>query len=114
MAITRGRASNSTSQTVATATWTDILPVSFVGCQYLTVECVAGSAAPLQVAVAQRANPNDTFHRIGVAAADTPDDWMELAAGQSFRFEGVIDNRITRAMVSGSGGTATCKWSPSK
>lgn len=132
MAITRSRSSNSTANTVADATWTDILPLfgsqSFQGCEELVVECPAGSAAPLKIAVASRSgiasgsvgsDPNkvsngDTCHRIGVTAADTPDDWMELAAGQSLPFAGSIDNKIVRAMVSGSGGIGTCKWTITK
>lgn len=114
MAITRGRASSSTAQTVADGTWTDILPTSFQGCRGLLVECVTGSAAPLRIAAQNRANPNDTIHRLGVASANTPDEWMELAAGQSFEFKAPVDNLITRAMVAGGGGTATVKWSVSE
>lgn len=132
MAITRSRASNSTTQQVADATWTDILPLfgtqNFQGCEELVVQNTSGSAGPLKVCVASRSgiatgsvgvDPNkpatgDTSHRIGVAAADTPDDWMELAVGESMTFAGSFENKIVRAMVSGSGATANCKWSITK
>lgn len=117
MSITVGRGSNSTTQTVADATWTDILSQAasaYIQCEAIVVANLSTSGAPLKVAAQQKGNPGDTIHRIGVTSANVPDDWWELAAGESVEFVGSIDNKIVRVMVSGSGGTATCKWTVSK
>jgi hypothetical protein len=130
MAITAGRSVNDNTNTVAQDTWTDILPAfgtaGFQGCEEIVIQCVA--VAALKVAVALRAgiatgsvgaDPNkvsvgDTPHRIGVGAANVPDDWFILAIGESIPFAGSLDNKITRVMVAGSGGTATVKWTITK
>lgn len=114
MAITKGRASNSTTQTVASATWTDILPTGYAGCEEILLSCAALSAAPLRIAISHNANPQDTAHRIGVTAADTPDDWCVIPAGSSITLAGDVTNKIKRVMVAGDGGTATLSWTVTK
>lgn len=105
MAITRGVASGGAAQTVANATWTDILPSGYKGCEAIQIDC---SAQGVFVAVEQRAGAGDSVH--GAISGNTPTAYYDLAADASTVFYGSQENKITRVMVAGNGGTATITW----
>lgn len=110
MAVTRGRSSGST-QTEST-TFADILPASYGGCEELVIKCDEASTATLKVAVQCRAGNADSPHLF--ASASAPTDWAELKQGESIPFAGSLDNKITKVMVAGNGGTATLWWTVTK
>lgn len=110
MAITPGRASNASTQTVGTD-WTDLLSTGgtgFLGCEDLLVVHLPTSAAEtLHVAAQNKAATGDTIHRI---TSGTPSDFFELARGESIVLSGSLDNKIIRAMAKAASGTASLKW----